>query len=295
MKNKLYKLTVIIFLILIFIKKDIMYTTIYETTLIWFKNIVPNLFPMFIITSYIINSNLIFNICNILGKTFKKIFNTSIYGVYVFILSLFTGSPSNAKYIKDLLDNNLISKDESNKLLLFTLNYNPILILTLLNQYLQKNTSYLILLIIILSNVILGLLNRNIKYNIPTNKYNIKKNALSIIIKNTIDTLLMILGTLIFFNILLSLIPINNIYIKNIVNGFLEITTALKDLKNINFNYNIKVLLSTIYLSFGSLSIHMQIKSILPDTNYKLFLKNKLISIIISIIILLLVHKMGLI
>lgn len=295
MKNKLYKLTVIIFLILIFIKKDIMYTTIYETTLIWFKNIVPNLFPMFIITSYIINSNLIFNICNILGNTFKKIFNTSIYGVYVFILSLFTGSPSNAKYIKDLLDNNLISKNESNKLLLFTLNYNPILILTLLNQYLQKNTSYLILLIIILSNVILGLLNRNIKYNIPTNKYNIKKNALSIIIKNTIDTLLMILGTLIFFNILLSLIPINNIYIKNIVNGFLEITTALKDLKNINFNYNIKVLLSTIYLSFGSLSIHMQIKSILPDTNYKLFLKNKLISIIISIIILLLVHKMGLI
>ena len=292
MKNIIYKIIVIVFTILIFIKKDMMYITIYNTTITWFKNIVPNLLPMFIISSYIINSKLIFNICNILGTPFKKIFNTSIYGVYVFILSLLTGSPSNAKYIKDLYDNKLISNEEKNKLLLFTLNYNPILIIGLLSLYLPIKTSYIILLITILSNIILGLLNRNINPNTISNNITIKTQTLSEIIKNTIDTLLMILGTLIFFNLIINLIPTNNLLLKNLLNGTLEITTALKNLKYLNININIKILLSIIYLSFGGLSIHMQIKSILPYTNYKIFLKNRLISIIISIILLILLHSM---
>ena len=105
----------------------------------------------------------------------------------------------------------------------------------------------------------------------------------------------MILGTLIFFNIIINLIPIKNLLLKNIINGFLEITTALSSMKNINIKNNIKVILSIIYLSFGGLSIHTQIKSILPDTNYKLFLKNRILAIFISIILYLIFHSMKLI
>jgi len=70
MKNIFTKITIIIFFILIFIKKDIMYFTIYKTTLLWFKNIVPNLFPIFIVTSLITDSNLIYYICKVFGKPF---------------------------------------------------------------------------------------------------------------------------------------------------------------------------------------------------------------------------------
>lgn len=294
MKSKLTKITIIIFFILIFLKKDIMYTTIYSTTIIWFKKIVPNLFPMFIITSLIINSNLIINICNLIGKPFKNIFKTSKYGLFIFILSLFTGSPSNAKYINDLVQNNLITKSEGNKLLLFTTNYNPLLIYTLLTFYLDNKTSILIIIIIILSNIIIGLLNRNMNYEYINNNFKKNNINLSIIIKETIDTLLMILGTLIVFNIIINILPINNMIIKNILNGILEITTSLNSLKYLNIDNNIKILLSTIYLSFGSLSIHTQIKSIFKDTNYTLFLKNKLYSIIISLILLILFHSMKL-
>ena len=108
------------------------------------------------------------------------------------------------------------------------------------------------------------------------------------------DTLLMILGTLIVFNIIVNILPINNLLLKNIFNGLLEITTALNGIKYLSINTNFKILLSIIYLSFGGISIHTQIKSILPDTNYKLFLKNKLLSILISIILLLLFHSMRL-
>ena len=278
MKNKITKLTIIFFFILIFIKKDIMYYTIYNTVILWFKNIVPNLLPMFIITSLIIESNLIINICNIFGKSFNKIF--------IYFLSLFTGSPSNAKYINDLINNNLISNTLSDKLLLFTSNYNILLIYSLLTLYLNKSISIKIISIIIISNIIVGLIFRNINYIDLKANYIKRKINISKIIKDTIDTLLMILGTLIFFNIIINLLPIKNMLLKNILNGFLEITTGLKGLEYLDISTNIKILLSTIYLSFGGLSIHTQIKSILPDTNYTLFLKSRLYAVIISIILL---------
>ncbi|MBQ3021113.1 MAG: hypothetical protein IJD92_02670 [Bacilli bacterium] len=249
---------------------------------------------MFIISSLIIESKLIYNLCNILGKTFSKIFKTSKYGIFVFLLSLISGSPSNAKYIKDLKDNNLITKEEGNKLLIFTTNYNPLLIISLLNLYLNKQTSYKILLIIVLSNIIVGIINRNEKIKILNNK-NINKNIdISNIIKNTMDTLLMILGTLIFFNLIINILPTFNPLLKNIINGLLEITTALSSLKYININYTLKVLLSLVYLSFGGLSIHIQIKSIFTDTNYKLFFKSRLLTLIISMFLFLLFHSMKL-
>lgn len=294
MKSKLTKTIVIFFFILIFIKKDIMYTTIYSTTIIWFKNIVPNLLPMFIITNLIISSNLIFNICNLFGKAFSNIFKTSKYGIFVFILSLFTGSPSNAKYINDLVNNNLISVSEGNKLLLFTTNYNPLLIYTLLNSYLENRTSIFLLGIVILSNIILGLINRNMNCEKIINEYKVNPINLTKIIKDTIDTLLMILGTLIVFNIIINILPINNMLFKNILNGILEITTSLNSIKFLNYSKDLKILLSLIYLSFGGLSIHTQIKSIFIDTNYKLFFKNKLYSVIISLILLILFHSMKL-
>ena len=286
MKNKLTKLTIIFFFILIFIKKDIMYYTIYNTVILWFKNIVPNLLPMFIITSLIIESNLIINICNIFGKLFNKIFKCSNYGIFIYFLSLFTGSPSNAKYINDLINNNLISNTLSDKLLLFTSNYNILLIYSLLSLYLNKYISIKIIIIIIISNIIVGLIFRNINYIDLKTNYIKRKINISKIIKDTLDTLLMILGTLIFFNIIINLLPIKNMLLKNILNGFLEITTGLKGLEYLDISTNIKILLSTVYLSFGGLSIHTQIKSILPDTNYTLFLKSRLYAVIISVILL---------
>ena len=285
MKNKLTKIIIILFFILILLRKEIIYITIYKTTIIWFKNIVPNLLPMFIISSLIINSNLIFNICNILGKPFSYIFKCNKYGIFVYILSLISGSPSNAKYIKDLENNNLINKSESNKLLLFTTNYNPLLIISLLSLYLPKYISYKILIIIILSNFIVGLFYRNIPCDISNKKNTTNKINISNIIKETLDTLLMILGTLIFFNLIINLLPLQNLLLKNIFNGFLEITTSLSSLKYLNINVNLKIILTLIYLSFGGISIHTQIKSILPDTNYNLFIKSRILCVFISILL----------
>ena len=285
MKNILLKSLIIIIFILIFINSNIIYSTIYNTTLIWFKNLVPNILPIMIITSLIIESNLIFDLTNLLGNIFSRIFKTSRYSIFVFILSIFTGSPSNAKYINDLYNNKLISKDEATKILLFTTNFNSLLIYNLISIYLGKYISIKIIITLILTNIIIGLLNRNIDITLlPTKQINNKIN-LTKIIKDSIDTMLMILGVLICFNLLINIVPINNIILKNLFNGFLEVTTALKSLETINISIKLKELLTLVYLSFSGLSIHLQIKSILTDTNYILFLKNKLFSTFISLFI----------
>ena len=285
MKNILLKIFILFIFILVFFNNNIMYTTIYNTTLIWFKKIVPNIFPMFIISSLIIDSNLIYDITNVFGNLMSKIFKTSNYALFVFILSIFTGSPSNAKYIKDLIDNKMITKEEGNKILLFTTNFNSLLIYNLISTYLSKYNSIKVIITLILTNIIIGLLNRNIHVNIINTRIINNKINISKIIKNTIDTTLMILGTLICFNILINILPIKNVLLKNIINGFLEVTTSLKHLEYLNINIKLKELLTIIYLSFGGFSIHLQIKSILTDTNYKLFLKNKIFSVFISLII----------
>jgi len=75
--------------------------------------------------------------------------------------------------------------------------------------------------------------------------------------------------------------------ITAIFNGFFEITSGLVNLSVLNIPYNVKLILTIIYLAFGGISIHMQIKSILKDTvSYKLFYLTRVFSIIISLILL---------
>ena len=91
-----------------------------------------------------------------------------------------------------------------------------------------------------MSNIIVGLIFRNINYIDLKTNYIKRKINISKIIKDTLDTLLMILGTLIFFNIIINLLPIKNMLLKNILNGFLEITTGLKGLEYLDISTNIK-------------------------------------------------------
>ena len=173
-------------------------------------------------------------------------------------------------------------------LLIFVFDFLSVFLVNLkkLKKNIKKTISVVMIFIIIISNFITGLIFRNNKCTIINNtNYNSKNINISNIIKDTIDTLLMILGTLIFYNIIINLIPISNPIIKNIFNGTVEITTSLSSLKYIDISINIKILLSIIYLSFNGLSIHTQIKSILPDTNYNLFIKSRILCIFISILL----------
>lgn len=94
---------------------------------LWANSVVPSLFPFFVATELLMNTNII----NILGKFFNKImkpiFNISGEGAFCFIMGLISGYPVGAKIACNFRENNICSKEECERLLSFTNNSRSII------------------------------------------------------------------------------------------------------------------------------------------------------------------------
>ena len=89
-------------------------------------------------------------------------------------------------------------------------------------------------------------------------------------VRNSIDTLLMILGILTCFLIISTLITNMlkfDIYTDAIIKGILEMTMGIKSVTTLNIPDIYKVIISSMILSFGGLSVHMQTLSFIEDTD----------------------------
>ena len=106
----------------------------------------------------------------------------------------------------------------------------------------------------------------------------------------TINTLLLLLGIITTFLVLSkivnNIINLNTIY-QSFINGILEMTQGIKYVSMLSIPLNIKASIITFFISFGGISIHLQITSILSDTNikYKYYLFSRIIHATISSIL----------
>lgn len=287
-----------IILLLLFLKKEIVTSTILISLDIWLNTLVPSMFPMFVLSDILISYNFIEYIPNKIVSFISKIFNISNYSVLIIFLSLISGFPSNARTIRSAYDNNLISIKEAEHLLLFNHFANPLFIINTIGYIFLKNTYYglVILFSHIISNFIIAIIFR--KNNILTkiNNTTIKDtcqsfgNILSTSIKKSIDTLFSIAGITTLFLILASLITnifsFNNIY-SFIIKGLLEMTIGLSSVVALNTSDIWKVVFSSMIISFGGLSVHLQVISTLDGTNikYKNYLKGRIYQALIAGII----------
>ena len=291
-RNYIYTLILIIIIILLFKYSYIINKSVIDGFYLWLYKVFPSLFIMFILNDIIINTNILNNISKSINPLFNRIFNTSNNSFEVFILSLFSGTPSSAFIIKEMLEKNKLDIGSANKLISFTYFSNPLFLYNILSITFNKYITIKIILIHYLSNIIIGLLYRN-KYNtinINSNNNCKNNNILYILpnsIKKSINTLLMILGTIIFYmiitNILLTIINLNNINIV-LLKGLLEITQSLNILNIINYKSIIKEIIAISIISFGGMSIHTQVLSLISNTNisYKNFFIGRILHVLTS-------------
>ena len=284
--NKLKNIfTIILLSIIIYILfkyNSILNTSVIDAVNLWITKVFPSLFIMFIINDIIINTNILNHLTKIINPIFNKIFNTTGNSSEVFLLSIFSGTPSSAFIIKEMLANNKITLESANKLISFTYFSNPLFLYNILNATFNKYITFKIILIHYLSNFIIGLFFR--KTNYENNNYlkdnNITNRNIFLLlpnsIKKSINTLLMILGTITFYMIITNIIinifnipPIFDILIK----GILEITQSLNILNTLKITSIIKEIIALAIISFGGLSIHTQVISLISDTkiSYKNF------------------------
>lgn len=315
MKRTLHSLliifTITILIIDIFTYSPLINKTIYFSINLFLKNVFPSLFPMFLISTILIDIGIPTYLGNIFENITKKLFKTKKEGSFIFFISLISGFPSNAKIINDLLNKNILNINDANKILLFTFFSNPLFIInTVGNLFLNnKKMGIYILISHILGNIILGILYRNYNKNITkNNKVSFKNNTKILInninnvntyniilkgIKESLTTLTMIFGIITFFLIIINIININinNPIIRAIISSILELTTGLKYISILKIPLNIKALLSVFFISFGGLSVHTQIINIFntKKIKYKTFLLARIIHAFISTSILFLI------
>lgn len=276
----------ILFIMLLLNTKLVMETT--NNTIINFKdNLLPTLFPIFIISDLLINYDFNNIINNIFFKPFNKLFKINKSCCFIFILGIITGYSNTFNIILNLYNKKILNEKMINKIILFTNFINPLYLIVVLKFILNLKLAILILLTSILSNIIIGIIYRN--YNID-NYYlrdNIKQlslfNCINKSIIKSINTLLIILGINIFVSILSNII-FNNSIIDILIKGLLDLTNGLSIINNLSFK--LKIIFSSLFISFGGINTHLQCINLLPFVNYHKYLKCRILQFIISIIIL---------
>lgn len=319
MKRKISSVLIIVILLVIgfcFIiySKEVMNSVLFSFS-IWKNNLVPALFPFFVLSELLIQ----YGFVDFLGELGKNIMNRYFHlpgqASFVLAMSMVSGFPSGAKYTKSLLDNHIITDSEASRLLTFTHFSNPLFIMgTIAVTFLHnKKLGLLILFCHFVTNFFIGILFRPKHYKSKKehvsfvsalskmhqkhlhNEYSFGQ-ILTKAIMGTLETLLLMFGIVTFFliitTLLQQLLPLSS-FEKTIVSGIFEMTQGVKNTSQLGIPILIKAMLITFFLSFGGLSVHMQVNSIICDTKikYRYFLMARIIHGFLSTFLLFILYQ----
>ena len=271
MRIKINYLLITILIIITLLNFNIITTSINEAFNICIHNVLPSLIPFILISNIIVKKNMV---------------NNNIYTLNV--LCIISGSPSNSKYLKEYLNTGIIDINNLQKLLNYLQYVNPIYILNCIGLLTlnSKKLGLIILISNITSSLILKLFIGKINFNRSTITNN-SQNVIIYSIKDTVNTILYIIGVITCFFVITTYIDIifnvSNNY--KFIYGIFEITQGVNYLKYSNLSVYFKTIISSFFISFGGLSIHIQIFGILDNKKirYKPYLCYRIIHSIITI------------
>lgn len=313
MREKIENVSIVVvlsvFFVLLFVfSKDISSSIIFSIS-IWKDNLLPSLFPFFVMSDLLLAYGFVDIISFFLGAIMTKWFYLPKDAAFAFFVSLFSGFPSGSKYVNDLLNAKKISIEDANYLIMFTHFANPFFIVTTIGLFLLSNVKagYIILISHILSNIIVAFIFRKKKV-ILNNDNNYKKafylsspdKPFITILTNSIfksfKTLVNMLGIIMIFlmitTIIKKIIPVRGIT-NGLLSGFLEMTQGVKYISSLDISLPIKASILSAIVSFSGLSVHFQVKSIIDGTDikYSNFLKARVVQSFISFFLTLAIFK----
>lgn len=286
---------------------------------LWATKVLPTLFPFFVATELLCQTNFIYILGKLLNKFMRPLFNVPGEASIALILGTISGYPIGAKVVCNLKSQKIISKVEAERLIAYTNNSGPLFILGTVGIALFKNKRIGIILLVshIISAFAVGYCFRFWKkdkfdINFCETKFNSKLSPIKIsdigeilgnAIKKSISTILIIGGFVVFFSVILSILE--NSGILNIISvflyklgipkeitisfitGIIELTNGLSLSASLYTNYSLlSIFLTSFLLGFGGLSILLQVFSIISkeQISIKPYLYGKLLQAIFSVI-----------
>ncbi len=268
---------------------------------LWANSVVPSLFPFFVATELLMNTNFVYILGRFLNKIMKPLFNIRGEGSFCFLMGLISGYPIGAKIACNFRQNNICSKEECERLLSFTNNSGPLFIVGSIGISMFGNSTIGLLLLIthILACITVGVIFRFWKSKnttLPsslhaTSQFTTNKNVsfhnlgevLGKSITSSISTILMIGGFVVIFSSIISILKASGIlnsivliftpifktlnidtsFISGIFTGLLEITNGINYISNIHIKQiSINIIITAFLLGFGGISVLLQVWSI---------------------------------
>lgn len=301
MKRKYHYLLVFIIIMFsylgIFCFPKVMINSSINALLIFREKLFPSIFPFFVLSFLFINMGYPL----ILNKYFKnitrKVFHLSENTSFILLMSIISGFPSGAKYVVKDYSNNYITKEEGNQLLLFTHFANPLFVLgtcgILLNS---KRLAYKILICQLFANIILGILVRPKEITISPKKEVVSTTTPSLIsilpdaINEAMEVLIFMLGSITIFQFFTNcflLFTNETVFFKTIFTGIMDLTSGINLVPTLSISIELKALLMLIFITFGSLSVHLQVINAIKNTNlsYTNFFIGRILESIIAVIL----------
>ena len=282
--------------------------------------VLPALFPFMFLTKSLTDLGIIQTLVKILNKPFYKIFRAPVIGCYILFMSAICGYPVGAKLLSDLVETNVINKDQAEKLLPFSSTSGPIFIIGTVGSGMigNKFIGFIIFGIhiaaTIICAIIVGWITTLLQKNKTVNTANIQINNEieldKILAKNMTDTCnsVLIVGGFIatfylFIDILIKfkiIVPVTTLLTclftklnidatisSGISSGLIEMTRGCKDLLY-NVNVTKPIIISLIgIITFSGISILIQSWAFLSKAkiSFKKFFCIKILQTIIAIIL----------
>lgn len=279
MRRKIFIIVLAVLVLLFVIFPDTVSQGAENGLMLWFKVIIPSLFPFMIVSTMLIRLNVTRYISGIFYPVFHRIFKISRDGCYPAVIGMLSGYPLGAKTVADLYKINAFSKKEAQFILGFCNNASPMFMLEYIGvKCMGLDKPVIMLCIIYLSafiNAMFEFYKPDEEYNYAGNTFIKTKNysmmeALDDSILSSAITLVKVGGYIIMFSIftelLQNMVTVGEVF-KVAGSGILEITTGGEILADASLSEYVKSILISAFCAFGGMSSVAQTSSVLIGTN----------------------------
>lgn len=286
---------------------------------LWAKSVLPTLFPFFVATELLCQTNFTYILGKLLNKFMRPIFNVPGESASAIILGTVSGYPVGAKVVTELKNKKIISKIEAERLIAFTNNSGPLFILGTVGIALLGNQKigWTLLISHILASLTVGYFFRFWKkdkfdINYREMKFNSKLTPIKIsdigeilgnAIKKSILSILSIGGFIVLFSVILSILENSGIFTvittflysfgipkdisRSAITGIIELTNGLNLTSALYDSLpTFTLLLTSFLLGFGGISVLFQVYSIIAKEgiSIKPYFYGKLLQGILAVI-----------
>ena len=301
-KQLIFPISIVMFtlLIVIFSKQSLFAAK--QGLQLWAITVVPSLFPFFVATELLTNTNIIPQLSKLLNKFMKPLFNIPGCGAFPLLMGILSGYPVGSKIVANLRETNQCSKIECERLLSFTNNSGPLFIIGAVGvgMFGDTRTGFLLFSTHLLACITVGILFRFYKKNnisttsvvnlsnkssphsqtYKTATFNSLGELLSTSIKNSANSIIMIGGFIVLASVGISFLKTLNIsnvlhlfnldtaILDSIITGIIELTNGLKLISSIHIKQiSTLVIIASFLLGFGGLTVALQVLSIISKTD----------------------------